>query len=46
MSDPREIVSVPESDDIFKSVDIPEVDTDVTRPFPSILKTGIAVEDP
>ena len=46
VSVPREIVSVPESDDILRSVDIFEVDAEVTRPFSSIFKTGIAVEDP
>ena len=46
VSDPREIVSVPESEEILRSVDILDVEAEVIRPFSSILRTGIAVDDP
>ena len=46
VSVPKEIVSLPESEEILRSVEIVEVDAAVILPFVSTVITGIAVEDP
>ena len=46
VSEPRETVSEPVSDDILRSVDILDVVADEIRPFESTLITGISVDEP